>query len=52
MNASLPLMEREARDAGGIPERWPEGPEEVFRAGRPFPEWESESPSFGLFVLS
>ena len=34
---SLLLRRREARDAGGIPERWPEGPEEVFHAGRLFP---------------
>ena len=35
--------------------RWPEGPEEVFRAGRFFPERdsvESKSPSSGLAALT
>ena len=55
LNASLPLRGREARDAGGIPERWPGGPEEVFHAGRPFPEWDhvgSKSPSSGFALLT
>ena len=53
---SLPRMGREVRDASLLlRRRWPEGPEEVFRAGRFFPErdsGESKSPSSGLAALT
>ena len=56
LKESLPLMEREVRDASlPLRGRWPGGPEEVFHAGRFFPEWdhvESKSPSSGFALLT